>query len=146
MVLVVVEKYYLILVVAVNKYNIILIYSIMFNLNFKRLWAPLCYGGVGDGYLDSRRWQQFANSVQSLKDSPTTDCYLCAIALLCSRRVPHKSREKSSKSIKNFYQCIFISHGHEQKKNKCIKCILKMRHDQQVTRPILYLLLFWGHP
>ena len=87
--------------------------SNIFNLNFKRFWAPMCYGGVGDGYLDSRRWQQFANSVQSLKDSPTTDCYLCAIALLCSRRVPHKSREKSSKSIKNFYQCIFISHGHE---------------------------------
>ena len=87
--------------------------SFTLNSNFKQALAPLGYGGVGDGYLDSRRWQQFANSVQSLKDSPTTDCYLCAMALLCSRRVPHKSREKSSKSIKNFYQCIFISHGHE---------------------------------
>ena len=59
MVLVVVEKYYLILVVAVNKYNIILIYSIMFNLNKKDLSVYLTDAKsinvediINEGYFD----------------------------------------------------------------------------------------------
>ncbi len=82
-----------------------------------------CSSDLASGSMapSSSTSSDFANSMQSLKDivSKLYSSQLQASFLSYGQqlaRVPHKSREKSSKSIKNFYQCIFISHGHEWKK------------------------------
>ena len=51
----------------------------------------------------------------------------------CARVECLINQEKSHQSLSRTFTNAFLSAMVTSRKNKCIKCILKMRHDQQVT-------------